>query len=229
MIIIRSIIFNLFFYLWNAVCFVLFIPFYVNYKWCYRVSKIWAMGLIWGLKKIIGVEIIVEGWENLPKNSGCVIASKHQSAFETFFYWVLPNVAFVYKKELSYIPLFGFYHIVLKNIAVDRKAGGTALKKVLNQTKQRVKDGRSVVIFPEGTRTKVGQKVEYKPAIYGIYKIPEIPVLPASLNSADIWPKGAFIKKPGTIRVTIFPPMQKGMEKEGFMRELKGKLESNCK
>lgn len=227
MIILRSIIFNIFFYLWNAFCFVLFIPFYINYHLCYKVSKIWAMGLVWGLKNIIGVTIIVEGWENLPKNSGCVIASKHQSAFETFFYWVLPNVAFVYKKELAYIPLFGFYHMVLRNIAVDRKAGGTALKKVLNQAKQRVSEGRTVVIFPEGSRIKKHEMVEYKPAIYGLYKLPEIKVLPASLNSADVWPKGAFIKKPGTIKVTIFSPIEKGMEKQEFMKNLRDKLEAN--
>jgi 1-acyl-sn-glycerol-3-phosphate acyltransferase len=204
---------------------VFFIPSFVSYKSCYYFSKIWAMGLAWGLKLIIGVKIEVEGLENIPKDTGCVIASKHQSAFETFYYFFLPNAAFVYKKELQYIPFFGFYHMVLRNIAVDRKAGATALKKVLKQTKERVGQGRQVIIFPEGTRAKPKEYIEYKPAIYAIYKNDDIQIIPASLNSGLFWQKNSFIKKQGTIKIKFFSEIQKGLNKEDFYTKLRENLD----
>lgn len=225
MIILRSILYNIFYVLWCAFCFLFFLPALLTFKTAQSFSAFWAKGLTWGFVHIVGVKIEFEGRENFEGEEGCVLASKHQSAFETFYFLTLKDAAFVYKKELQYIPLFGFYHIVLRNIAVDRKAGASALKMVLKGVKQRVSEGRKVVIFPEGTRVLPGVRGEYKPAIYAIYKNGESKIVPIALNSGELWQKNSFIKKPGVVKIKAFPAMEKGLGKKEFFDKLRDCLD----
>ncbi len=216
-----------------------------------RASQAWAAGVVWGLKHIAGIESKVIGLENLEKltsykldfignkvkklktnnqqpitDKGFVVACKHQSAWETIVpFLFVPNTSYVYKKEIGYIPFFGWYNVFLNNISVDRKAGAKALKLVTEQAIARAKEGRGIVLFPEGTRVPVNKKVKYKPAIYSIYK-EGVDVIPAAVNSGYFWPKGKFLNKKGTIFFEYLEPMPKGLSKEEFMAELENRIEN---
>ncbi|MDX1949427.1 MAG: lysophospholipid acyltransferase family protein [Rickettsiales bacterium] len=243
--------FLLFFYIWTAVVLVLFSPSYINFKLCMKASQAWAAGVVWGLKHIAGVESKLIGIENLEKltgnkysfeggrlknlstinhqpstNKGFIVACKHQSAWETIVpFLYVPNTSYVYKKEIGYIPFFGWYNVFLNNISVDRKAGAKALKIVTSQAIARVSEGRGITLFPEGTRVPVDKKVKYKPAIYSIYK-EGVDVIPAAVNSGYFWPKGKFLNKKGTIYFEYLEPMPKGLSKEDFMAELENRIET---
>ncbi len=191
---------------------------------------LWCASILWLFKKIIGCDYRIEGFDNLPKEGGYVIASKHQSAWETIApFTFLSKATFVYKKELGSIPFYGWYNKAVHNIKVDRKAGGAALKKVVLQATERVQEGYKVIIFPQGTRVRFDQpEVEYKPAIYAMYKA-GLPIYPAALNSGNFWPKDGA-KKSGTIVMKFMPRISPGLSREDFMARLKAciEIESNA-
>ena len=221
----RSVLYNIFYVLWCAFCFVFFVPSLFSFKTAQAFSSFWAEGLTWGFVTIVGVKIEFEGRENFEGDEGCVLASKHQSAFETFYFLTLKDAAFVYKKELGYIPFFGLYHKALRNIAVDRKAGAKALKMVLKGVKERVSEGRKVVIFPEGTRVLPEAREEYKPAIYAIYKEEDTKIVPIALNSGELWQKNSFLKESGVVKIKAFPAMKKSLGKKEFFEKLRESLD----
>jgi 1-acyl-sn-glycerol-3-phosphate acyltransferase len=162
---------------------------------------------------------------NQQPTKGFVIASKHQSAWETFIAFAfLPKVSFVYKKELGYIPIYGWYNKAYKNICADRKGGAKALKSIIEQTKDRVEKGHQVIIFPQGTRTAFGQVTPYKSSVYAMYKA-GIDIYPAALNSGNCWPKKG-IKKSGTIVWKFLPKIEQGLDKKEFMQRLEEVIES---
>lgn len=157
-------------------------------------------------------------------NKGFVIASKHQSAWETIVaFTFLPKVCFVYKKELSYIPIYGWYNIAYRNIKVSRGAGVRAVKSVVEGVKKRVAACHQVVIFPQGTRTPFGVENPYKSSIYAMYA-EGIPVYPAALNSGNHWPKHGA-KRGGTIVWKFLPKIEPGLSKADFMARLEAAIE----
>lgn len=236
-------LFTPFFYIWTCLTLVLFSPSFVSFNLTMKASIIWAKGVVWGLRVFGGVESKVIGLETLEKirvqrsafsktnnqpQRGFVVACKHQSAWETIVpYLYVPGTSYVYKKELGYIPFFGWYNVFLRNIAVDRKAGAKALKIVTEGVKRNVAAGRGVMIYPEGTRVPVGKKVKYKPAIYSIYK-EGVKVIPAAVNSGYFWPKGKFLRKKGTIVFSYLEPMPDGLSKQEFMQLLETRIETEC-
>ena len=226
MIYIRSTLFFILFIIWNLLCCITGLLVSVKRKWLLYVAKIWSRGIIFLLGKITKIIIEVEGLENLPtKGEGCIIASKHQSALETLvLYDIIEGVGFVFKKELMYIPLFGWNIYLSGSVMVDRGAGKKAMQSVLKKVPERVNEGRKIVIFPEGTRVKPGENTPYKPAVYGIYK-QGVKTFPMVLNSGVFWPKGGFIKKPGIVKLKIFPEINQGLEKKDFMSQLHETLE----
>ena len=192
-------------------------------KACLRVYLALVFG---GLRLLCGVRYEVRGREHLPQG-GALIASKHQSMFETLAFWaILDDPAIILKKELSYLPFFGWYAMKLKNISVDRSAGAKALRDMLKQAKQRASEGRQIVIFPQGTRLNPGEHDSYKPGVAGLYGAMKTPCVPVALNSGLHWPAHGFLRKPGTIIVEFLPAIDPGLPKDQFMTQLETAIET---
>tara|TARA_Y100000996_G_scaffold400157_1_gene369880 strand:- start:2430 stop:3101 length:672 start_codon:yes stop_codon:yes gene_type:complete len=172
--------------------------------------------------KIFGVKINVTN-SQYALHKGCLFASKHQSMFETIFYnQLFYNPAYILKKELLSIPLFGTYLKKLGMIAIDRSQGIKSLRYVNEKTSSYV-DNRPVIIFPEGTRTTYKEKPELKSGIYSMYKSLKKPVVPIALNSGNCWPKNNKINK-GIIRIEFRKPIPPGLGKQEFLEKLKTEI-----
>ncbi|OPZ77199.1 MAG: 1-acyl-sn-glycerol-3-phosphate acyltransferase [Alphaproteobacteria bacterium ADurb.Bin438] len=228
---IKSIIFTFTYIIWTglfSIVGMLLFPFPSIYaiKW----AHLWAYGIKYMLKYIVGITYEVKGFENVPEGS-VIIASKHQSAFETIVYHLIFNKAvFVVKKELLYLPFFGWQLLKAGSIALDRKSGAKAMKKLLSGVMNRAKLGRQIIIFPEGTRTRYGEEVKaYNPGVALLYEKTNLPVIPVAINSGKVWGRNSMWKKSGKITVEIMPPMPFGMGKKEFLQELNNKIETACK
>ena len=178
-----------------------------SYEVRYRVLSKWAVFCIWWLKITLNISVKVVGAENISKPP-FVIVSNHQSTWETLgFQTILPPHTWVLKKELLWIPIFGWAISLIKPIVIDRGDKIRAIKKVIAQGKDRLNKGISVVIFPEGTRQSVSKLGEYQNGAVAIAKGSGCDILPIYHNAGKLWPKGGFIKKPGVITVSIGKPI----------------------
>lgn len=222
--IIRSTIFNIFYVFWTIAAGTVAIPALLGpWHWSVTVGRLWGRGLVRAASILCGITWRVEGLENLPKGP-CIVACKHQSAWETLFLpMILYRAAFVLKKELLSVPFVGWYMRHGRMISIDRSAGASALKLMLRQADQAVADGRPVIIFPEGTRTAPGVDAPYHPGVAALYNRlgDKAPVVPVALNSGVFWPRNAFLKKPGEIVVRILPPLPPGLDRRAFGEALK--------
>ena len=177
-------------------------------RWGYHAGKVWRLGIQWGVENLLGIRPKVIGLENMPPEP-CVILSKHQSAWETMTLQdYVPNGAycvFVLKKELLSVPFIGWGLAAMKMISIDRKAGKDALDQVVQQGRERLQQGFYVIVFPEGTRVAPGQKKRYKAG--GAYLATHVgcKVVPIAHNAGELWPRQAFLKKSGTVTVSIGP------------------------
>lgn len=176
--------------------------------WGYRAGRMWRLGMQWGVENLLGIRPKVIGIENMPAEP-CVILAKHQSAWETMTVQdLVPKGAFcvfVLKKELLSIPLLGWGLAAMKMISIDRAAGKDALDQVVTQGRERLQQGFYVVLFPEGTRVPPGEKRRYKPG--GAYLATHVgcKVVPVAHDAGELWPRQAFLKKPGTITMSVGP------------------------
>lgn len=195
-------------------------------EWTKACVRVWIKLTFGALHLLCGIRYEVRGQEHLPQG-GALIASKHQSMWETIAFWsILDDPAIILKKELKKLPAFGQYAMKLKNIEVDRSAGSKALRKMLKDARERASEGRQVVIFPQGTRTKPGETESYKPGVVGLYSAMKVPCVPVALNSGLYWPGKGILRKPGTIVVEFLPPIPPGLDKEAFMSELETRIET---
>ncbi len=191
-----------------------------------RYSQIWAIAILGGLRLLCGLGHEIRGRENLP-TTPAIIAAKHQSAWETAAMPSLfPNIAMVLKKELLWIPLVGWYLRRAGEIPVDRKAGMSALKRMITAARQAKKDGRPILIFPEGTRTAPGKTGAFHPGITALYKNLAVPVVPVALNSGLYWGRRRFRKRPGTIIIEFLPAIPPGLPPRDFTEHLRATIES---
>lgn len=180
------------------------------------------------LKAICGLDIEIRGAENI-KQSGVIYACKHQSAVETYFLTTyLKTATFVMKKELTYIPLFGWAFYFYGMIPIDRSSGSAAMKKMLRETKKALSEGRSVIVFPEGTRTKPGQEPQYKPGLAFLYQNLNVPVIPVASNTGFFWKKRSFLRQPGKIIFDFMPAIEPNVYKREFMQVVQEKIETKC-
>lgn len=176
----------------------------------YALLSQWSKFCLWALRVFCNIKLEVKGQENIPSKP-CVIISNHQSTWETLgFQQVFPQQSWVLKKELLWIPIFGWGLALLKPIVIDRGEKLKALKKVISQGLDRLKQGVYVIIFPEGTRQAYGQLGEYQNGGVAIAKKSGELILPVYHNAGKVWPKGSFIKHPGTITVVIGEPIAPG-------------------
>lgn len=174
----------------------------------YRIISIWARSMLWWLRVTCGVRYRVVGRENIPQTPS-IILSKHQSAWETLaFQQIFPPQVWVLKRELLWVPFFGWGLAMTSPIAINRSAGREALKQMVAQGKDRMKQGFWVVIFPEGTRMAPGAKGKYHIGGAWLATHTSTTVVPVAHNAGEFWPKNSFIKKPGTITVSIGKPIQ---------------------
>lgn len=192
-------------------------------KACLRAYLALVFG---GLKRICGVDYEVRGLEHKP-DGGALVASKHQSMFETLAFWtILDDPAIILKKELAWLPFFGWYAMKLRNIKIDRAAASKALRDMLKQARARAGEGRQVVIFPQGTRLEPGADDSYKPGVAGLYAAMKVPCVPVALNSGLYWPPHGFVRRPGTIVIEFLPAIPPGLSREEFMARLQTRIET---
>src|SRR5690606_22389466 len=179
-------------------------PYRQRYYWTTR----WNVFVIWAARVCCGIRYQVKGMENLP-DGPAILLSKHQSAWETIFYpMLMPRpLAFVFKKELLYIPFFGWGIGLLRMIPIDRSRGRDAFSQVVDKGRERLANGQWIILFPEGTRIPRGQKGVYKSGGTRLAVATQAPVVPIAMNSADCWPRNAFIKTPGLITSSIGKPL----------------------
>jgi 1-acyl-sn-glycerol-3-phosphate acyltransferase len=182
--------------------------FLLPFKTRYAVVRSFAVINVSLLKSLCGLNYEIEGQENIPTDTA-IIFSKHQSTWETMaLQLIFPPQTFVVKRELMWVPFFGWGLAMLKPIAIDRGAGRNAIKQIVHQGIDRLEAGIWVVIFPEGTRVRPGQRIRYKlgGAILAVES--GYPVVPVAHNSGEYWPKKQFLKKSGTIKIVIGPPIE---------------------
>ena len=196
----------------------------------YKVGSLWARSNIVLLKIICGLGMRVEGRENIPPGAAIVL-SKHQSTWETYaFQSVLPPQLWVLKKELLKVPLFGWGLALLQPIAIDRSAGKKAIDQIIEQGKQKLDQGRWVVIFPEGTRVAPGKKLRYKQGGAMLGCNVDYPIVPVAHNAGEFWPKHSFIKYPGEVTVSIGPPIHAyGRSPDEVNKEVEQWIENKMK
>ncbi|MBL8448697.1 MAG: 1-acyl-sn-glycerol-3-phosphate acyltransferase [Dechloromonas sp.] len=210
MIVIRSALFMA----WVIVLTVVLAPFIILFALlgargaAFRVVALWRRGFLGAVALILGIGCRVLGRENMPAEPSVILA-KHQSAWETVALQELvpsgSNCVFVLKKELLRLPFFGWSLAAMRHISIDRTAGRQALDQVVEQGRERLADGCYVIVFPEGTRVAPGQKRRYK--VGGAYLANHVgcKVVPVAHDAGELWPRQAFLKRPGTITVSIGP------------------------
>jgi 1-acyl-sn-glycerol-3-phosphate acyltransferase len=227
MIVLRSIIFNIIFYLNLALFLVLGSWLFLCPRiWAIRGLQAWARSSLWLLNIFCNVRIEVRGRENILEGP-CLVAGKHQSFWETFA--VLPlfdDPCMVLKRELTFIPLFGWFCLKFRMIAVERSAGSAALRKLVARGKEEIARGRAIIIMPEGTRRGVDDAPDYKPGAAALYNALGVPCVSFGLNSGLFWPRRKFLRNPGTIVVEFLPAIPAGLPRKEFQQRLETAIET---
>lgn len=223
----RSLLFNIAFYLNLTVYMVAAIPTFVMPYWgLVRVAQAWGRSNEWLMRVICGIAIEVRGKEKIPEGAA-LVASKHQSIWETFA--LLPlfdDPAYILKRELRWIPFFGWYTWKGRMIPVDRGARTQALAAMTERVKLELSRGRQILIFPEGTRRAPGAEPRYKFGIAHLYVQTGMPCTPMALNSGLFWPRRSFLRYPGTIVIEVLDPIMPGLDKAEFAATLQERIET---
>lgn len=227
MIYFRSALFNLVFYVNLALFLVLGSWFFFTpRRWSIRALQLWAKSSLFWLRIISGVRMEVRGKENIPLGP-CIVAGKHQSLWETFAILpLLDDPAVVLKKELTWIPFYGWFIHKFRMIAVERTAGSQALRGMLVRAGMEVAAGRQIVIMPEGTRRGPDDPPAYKPGAAALYSRLNIPCVPFALNSGLFWPRREFLRQPGTIVISFLESIPPGLGKKVFQPRLEEAVET---
>lgn len=214
--------------IWACVCF-LAAPLPYNQR--YFITSRWNVFVIWLAKVLCGIRYQIKGYENLP-DSPAILLSKHQSAWETIFLLCKMSrpLVFVFKKELIYVPFFGWALGLLRMIPIDRNKGKDAFAHVVTQGRKRLADGQWIIMFPEGTRIPVGQQGKYKGGGARLAVETNTVVVPIAQNAGECWPKNSFIKKPGLVTVSIGKPISpEGLTPVELMQQVENWIESEMR
>ncbi len=222
MTLLRSLLFNLYFFGLTLACSLYGVLLNVIApRRLLGLVRLWGRWLCWGAARICGIRLVVIGREYIPGDGAALLASQHQSAFDTFVWLtLLPRPSYVVKQELARIPLFGRLLRPAGMIVVDRSAGAAALRRLLRDGDAAVADRRQIVIFPEGTRTAPGERLELQPGIAALAARTRLPVVPVATDSGLRWGRRSFLKRPGPIHVMVQPPLPAGLSREVLMERL---------
>ncbi|MCW8205796.1 1-acyl-sn-glycerol-3-phosphate acyltransferase [Verminephrobacter aporrectodeae subsp. tuberculatae] len=202
--------------------------------WRYRIAAAWLSLCISGARVLLGIRTRMTGLENLPQgaDAGAVLLVKHQSVYETFLMpTIMPRpLAYVFKKELLRVPFFGWAIGRLDMIHIDRDRRMRAFTKVLQRGRELLARGVWVIMFPEGTRTERGQQGSYKSGGARLAIDAGVPVIPIAVTSARVWPRKAFVKRPGVVDVSIGPPIASaGRKPDELMRAAQDWIEAEMR
>jgi 1-acyl-sn-glycerol-3-phosphate acyltransferase len=224
----RSILFNIAFYLNTLMWMVLLLPLLAAphriYMWG---PKAWARSTLWLLEVIVGAKSVYRNREQIPPG-GLLVASKHQSAWETLALVPLfDDPTFILKRELMFIPVFGWYLAKARCVPIDRRAGGQALAQMNARAREEAQAGRQILIFPEGTRKAAGAPPAYKFGVVHLYENLGVPCLPIGLNSGLYWPRRKVIRRAGTVQAEILEPIPPGLPRDVFFPLLQSRIEES--
>jgi len=223
----RSLLFDLLFYVTTTLFVVLGSPLlFAPRRWAMAALAVHSRFELWLLQAIVGTKLEVRGKDKLP-DGACLVASKHQSAWETFA--LIPlfrDPALLMKRELFWIPFHGWFSKKFEMISVDRDKGPSALRRMLREAKGRAAAGREIIIFPEGTRRAPGAPPDYKTGVVLLYDALSVPCVPLALNSGLFWPRRSLIRRPGTIIVEFLDPLPPGLPRAEFLARLTSAIET---
>ncbi|HVV94510.1 MAG TPA: lysophospholipid acyltransferase family protein [Hyphomicrobiales bacterium] len=223
----RSLAFNVLAYAGFLILAILFLPTLLFGRGAVFVAaRTWSRMTLWLLDRVAGLRLEIRGREHLPAG-GCLIASKHQSALETF--GVVPDVgdfAFILKRELNWVPVFGWYTSRSGMIGIDRRGGSQTLRRLLDPARRAVREGRRIIIYPEGTRRPVGARPDYKFGANYLYSVLGVPCVPVAVNTGLFWPRRSFRRLPGTAVIEFLEPIPPGLDRRSFATELQNRIET---
>jgi 1-acyl-sn-glycerol-3-phosphate acyltransferase len=227
MVAIRSALFNIAFYASLLVWLLIALPaFLLPYRAILAVAKAWGRYNLFLLRVICGLKADFRGLEKIPRGS-LLVAAKHQSAWETFaLLWLFDDPAFILKRELQWIPIFGWLTIKARMIPINRSSRIASFNAMVKRARNELAAGRQIVIFPEGTRRPAGAEPSYKHGIARLYAEANVPVLPIALNSGLFWRRRSLLRPPGTIAVQVLDPIPPGLEQKEFMARLQNDIET---
>lgn len=204
------------------------IYYFLPYKLRYQLIFSWSRFSIWWLKVTCGVKYDIAGLENLKQEKAHILLSNHQSTWETMAIGTFPvNISWVFKRELMRVPVFGWSAALTKPIPINRGAGRSAVEQIKKLGKERLDAGIWIIIFPEGTRTAPDKKSRYKMGGAILAAHSGYSVIPVAHNAGYYWPKHSYIKKPGTIKVSIGQPIPiEGKPPEQINKEVEQWIEA---
>jgi 1-acyl-sn-glycerol-3-phosphate acyltransferase len=222
----RSWIYLITFLLWTLGVGVLFLPTLIYPPWTLITVRLWIGGIMVLARVIVGIKCRVLGKEHVPSGA-CIIAAEHQSSFETYrLFKDLEHPIFILKRELTWIPIVGWYMTRAGFVGIDRGAGAGAMRKMLRATKKALEDGHQVIVFPEGTRVPFGEKRPYQPGIAALYNQCDVPMIPMALNSGYSWGKTRILKIPGEIVFQFLPALPRGLDRDRLLAELRRRFDA---
>ncbi len=223
----RALAFNIAFYGVTALLGMAGLPLLLMPRsWVMHFGRFWARCVLALLKAIVGLDGEIRGLEHLPSGP-CIIAMKHQSAWDTLILpAILDDFAVVVKRELLFVPFYGWYAARAGSIAIDRRGGAGALRWMVRAARREAAAGRRIVIFPQGTRTAPGHHLPYQPGVAALYQALGLPVVPAAVNSGLFWGRRSFVKHPGRIILAFLEPIAPGLPRRQLMSELEGRIEA---
>jgi 1-acyl-sn-glycerol-3-phosphate acyltransferase len=227
LIFLRSLVFNLLFYFLLVLWLLFALPTFLMPRTAIlAVAKGWSKSNLFLMRIICGTRVEFRGTDKIPKGP-LIVASKHQSMWETFA--LLPffdQPLYILKSELKWIPLFGWYAIKADMIDVERDAGARALRNMTRRAGEAVREGRQLIIFPEGTRRPVEAPPRYKHGVAQVYKQSGVACLPVALNSGLFWPRRNFMRYPGTLVVEFLDPLPPGLARDELIDRMRDAIES---
>jgi 1-acyl-sn-glycerol-3-phosphate acyltransferase len=227
MTVLRSLVFQLLFWTWTTLLAFLYLPMLVLPRQAIVVAgRAWAQSVLWLLGRVVGLRHRIEGRENVP-GEPAIWALKHQSAWDTLIVPILvPDPVVILKRELLWLPFYGWYARKHGMVGIDRAGAAAALRGMVAAARKAAAAGHSIVVFPEGTRTAPGRRRPYHSGIAALYGQLALPVVPVALNSGLFWGRRAFTRKPGTITLRILPPIPSGLDRRAFMARLEEAIET---
>ena len=225
-IVARSLLFNALFYVNITIRMIVALPtILLPYSFLHGVLRRYASSTLWFLRIVCGTKVEWCGREKLPAGP-CIVACKHQSLWETFaLFMLLPDPTYVLKRELMWLPLFGWLATKARMIPIDRGSHTKALASMTAAARREAARGRQIVIFPEGTRRPPGAKPRYLPGVAFLYAELGLTCVPIALNSGLFWPRRSLRRHPGTVLVEVLDPIPPGLEKREFLVRLQNATE----
>ena len=225
--VLRSVAFNILFYSNLVLHIILALPTFALPRGAFMaLARSWGRTSNLLLRVVAGIAVEYRGLEKIPQGA-LLVASKHQSVWETFTLVTLfADPAYIYKRELLWIPVFGWYLWKSGMVPVDRGARGGAMAGMIESARAELARGRQIIIFPEGTRTAPGAPPAYKHGITNLYAATGVPCVPVALNSGLFWPRRKFMRYPGTIVLEVIDPIPPGLERNAFAARLQDDIET---